>query len=319
MNRLLWCFAAAAVMIAAPAHAADRIRISVTNFNMSFLPSGIAQKKGFFREEGLEAEVIRMNANVAIAALASGDVDYTMVFGSVVRAALRGLPLKVVASFIDGSTHALIARADIKSAKDLKGKIIGVQAYGATDHLAGSMMLKHFGLDAEKDVKTVALGSASARLAALKEGVIDAAVISPPADAEAKKLGFTVLNRAYEVFNFPFVGLGTQAKKISDRPDEVKRTIKALIKANRYLRQNREGAIAVLADWGRTEPALASAAYDSAYRVYNMNGSIPEDGLRAVIDQARHEAKIQREVALGEVSDIALLREAQKELGVKAR
>jgi NitT/TauT family transport system substrate-binding protein len=283
------------------------------------LPSGIAQKKGFFKEEGLEAEVIRMNANVAIAALASGDVDYTMVFGSVVRAALRGLPMKVVASFIDGSTHALIARADIKSAKDLKGKIIGVQAYGATDHLAGSMMLRHFGLDADKDVKTVALGSASARLAALKEGVIDAAVISPPADAEAKKLGFAVLNRAYEVFNFPFVGLGTQAKKISDRPDEVKRTIKALIKANRYLRQNREGAIAVLADWGRTEPGLAASAYDSAYKVYNMDGSIPEDGLRAVVDQARREAKIQREVALGEVSDIALLREAQKELGVKAR
>src|SRR5712691_6360799 len=160
--------------------AADKIRISVTNFNMSFLPSGLAVKRGFFKEEGLEAEVIRMNANIAVAALASGDVDYTMIFGSVVRAAIRGLPVKVVASFIDSSTHALIARPEFKSVKELKGKTLGVQAYGATDHVAAMMMLKHFGLDPDKDVKTVALGSVAARLAALKEGMVDVAVIAPP-------------------------------------------------------------------------------------------------------------------------------------------
>jgi len=89
---------------------------------MSFLPSGLAVKRGFFREEGLEAEVIRMNGNVAITALANGDTDYTMIFGSVVRAAIRGLPMKVVASLIDGSTHALITRSDFKTAWDLKGE-----------------------------------------------------------------------------------------------------------------------------------------------------------------------------------------------------
>ena len=92
--------------------AADRIRISLTNFNMSFLPSALTVKRGFFKEEGIEAEVIRMNANVAITALASGDTDYTMIFGSVVRTAIRGLPVKVVASFIDGSTHALVSRPE---------------------------------------------------------------------------------------------------------------------------------------------------------------------------------------------------------------
>jgi NitT/TauT family transport system substrate-binding protein len=301
------------------AQAADKIRISVTNFNMSFLPSGIAVKKGFFKEEGLEAEVIRMNANVAIAALAGGDCDYTMVFGSVVRAAIRGLPVKVVASFIDSSTHALIARPEVKSVQELKGKTMGVQAYGATDHVAAAMMLKHFGVDPDKEIKTVALGSAAARLAALKEGVVDVAVVAPPADAEAKKLGFSILTRAYEVFNFPFVGLGTQVKKIQEKPDEVKRTIKALIKANRFLRQNRDGAIQVLVEWGRTERDLAAVAYDSAVKVFNMDGNVPENGLRSVIEQAKQDAKIAREIALGEVSDMTLLREAQKELGVKGR
>jgi NitT/TauT family transport system substrate-binding protein len=300
-------------------HAADKIRISVTNFNMSFLPSGLAVRRGFFREEGIEAEIIRMNANVAINALASGDTDYTMIFGSVVRAAIRGLPMKVVASLIDGSTHALITRPEFKSAKDLKGKTLGIQAYGATDQVAAMMMLKHLGVDPEKEIKFVALGPAAGRLAALKEGVVEVAVISPPGDEEGRKMGFNVLARAYELFSFPFVGLGTNTRKIKDRPDEVKRTIKALIKANRFIRQNREGTIQTLAEWGRTTPSLAAAAYDSAFKVYNLDGSIPDEGLLAVIDQAVKESKPARPIGPNDVADLTPLREAQKELGIKAR
>jgi NitT/TauT family transport system substrate-binding protein len=299
--------------------AADKIRISVTNFNMSFLPSGLAVRRGFFREEGIEAEIIRMNANVAINALASGDTDYTMIFGSVVRAAIRGLPMKVVASLIDGSTHALITRPEFKNAKDLKGKTLGIQAYGATDQVAAIMMLKHLGVDPEKEIKFVALGPAAGRLAALKEGVVEVAVISPPGDEEGRKMGFNVLARAYELFSFPFVGLGTNTRKIKERPDEVKRTIKALIKANRFIRQNREGTIQTLAEWGRTTPALAAAAYDSAFKVYNLDGSIPDEGLLAVIEQAVKESKPARPIGPNDVADLTPLREAQKELGIKGR
>jgi NitT/TauT family transport system substrate-binding protein len=260
-----------------------------------------------------------MNANVAIAALASGDIDYTMIFGSVVRAAIRGLPMKVVASFIDGSTHALIARPEFRSVKDLKGKTLGVQSFGATDHVAAAMMLKKFGIDPEREIKVIALGPASGRLAALKEGVVEVAVISPPADAEAKNIGFNILARAYEVFSFPFVGLGTNVKKLKEKPSEVKRTIKALIRANRYIRENRDGTIQILTEWGRTTPELAAAAYDSAWKVYNLDGAIPEEGLSAVIEQAVKEAKLTREVQASEVADTTLLREAQKELGIKLR
>jgi NitT/TauT family transport system substrate-binding protein len=286
---------------------------------MSFLPAGLAVKRGFFKEEGIEAEVIRMNANVAITALASGDTDYTMIFGSVVRAAIRGLQVRVVASLIDGSTHALITRPEFKTAKELKGKTLGIQAYGATDQVAAMMMLKHLGVDPEKDIKFVALGPAAGRLAALKEGVVEVAVISPPADEEGRKMGFHILARAYELFTFPFVGLGTHTRKLKERPDEVKRTIKALIKANRFIRQNREGTIQTLADWGRTTPALAAAAYDSAFKVYNLDGNIPDDGLLTVIDQAVKESKPTRPIVASDVADMTPLREAQKELGIKGR
>ena len=112
---------------------ADKVRISVTNPNMSFLPSGVALKKGFFKDEGLEAEIIRMNVPNIITALVTGDIGYTLIFGSVVRGALRGMPMRALASLLDGSTHALVAKPEYKSGKELKGKIVGIGNFGGTE------------------------------------------------------------------------------------------------------------------------------------------------------------------------------------------
>jgi len=299
--------------------AADKIRIAVANFNVSFMTAGVAAKKGYFRDEGLEPEIIGMRPPVSITALASGDIDYTTVFGSVVRAAVRGLPVRVVASWIDGSTHALIARPEFKSVKDLRGKTMGVGSYGASDDIAGRMMVKHYGVDPEKQMKVVALGPDRARFAALKEGIVDVAVIAPPMDSEGRKAGFNILARAYEIFTFPFVGLGTSTKKLSEKPEEVRRTLKAFIRANRFIRDNREESIQILTAWGRTDRNSAAAAYDAAVKVFNADGTIPESGLRLVLEQARSEANIGREIAVSEVADLTLLREAQKELGTKGK
>lgn len=299
--------------------AADKIRIAVANFNVSFMTAGVAAKKGYFRDEGLEPEIIGMRPPVSITALASGDIDYTTVFGSVVRAAVRGLPVRVVASFIDGSTHALIARPEFKSVKDLRGRTLGVGSYGASDDIAGRMMVKHYGVDPDKQMKVVALGPDRARFAALKEGIVDVAVIAPPMDSEGRRAGFNILARAYEIFTFPFVGLGTSTKKLSEKPDEVRRTLKAFIRANRFIRDNREESIQILTAWGRTDRNSAAAAYDAAVKVFNADGTIPESGLRLVLEQARSEANLSREVAVSEVADLTLLREAQRELGTKGK
>src|SRR4249920_3511318 len=220
MRKTFLAFLASAALVcpgSRQSFAADKIRIAVANFNVSFMTAGVAAKKGYFRDEGLEPEIIGMRPPVSITALASGDIDYTTVFGSVVRAAVRGLPVRVVASWIDGSTHALIARPEFKSVKDLRGKTMGVGSYGASDDIAGRMMIKHYGVDPEKQMKIVALGPDRARFAALKEGIVDVAVIAPPMDSEGRKAGFNILARAYEIFTFPFVGLGTSTKKLSDK------------------------------------------------------------------------------------------------------
>jgi ABC-type nitrate/sulfonate/bicarbonate transport system substrate-binding protein len=307
------------LILSGTVEAADKVRLSISALDVSFLTAGVASKRGFFKDEGLDVEVIRMNANVSIPALSSGDIDYTMVFASVIRGALRGLPMKVVASFMDSSTHMLIARSELKAVKDLKGKTLGVSTFGATADVAARMMIKQSGVDPEREMKIISLGPDRARFAALKEGIVDVIVISPPADSEAKKLGFNVLARAYELFSFPFTGIGSTTKKIREKPDEVKKMIKAGIRANRYVRQNREGAIQVLMEWGKTNREAAANTYDSTWRIFSEDGGMTESGLKLVIDQAKQTMNIDRPVAISDVADLSLVREAQRELGIKGR
>ncbi len=310
---------AALLLFGSDVEALDRIRIAVSNPNMPNLTVSVAQKKGFFKDENIDAEIIRMNPNVAITALASGDIDYCQLFGAVVGGAIAGLPVRIVAGFLDNWPMTLIAQPEYKSLKELKGKTLGVSSYGATPDVGARMMLKQIGLDPEKEIKVLALGSDAARITALKQRVVDLIVISPPADSQMEKQGYRILARAYELFTFPYLGLGTQLRKIKEKPDEIRRAIKATIRANRFIRDNRDEAVQTLVDWGKVERDYAYASYDALRNLFNADGSVPEDGLRLVIDQARRTAKITRDVTPAEVADLTMLREAQLELGIRGR
>jgi len=307
------------IFLGAPAMALDRIRIAVSNPNMPNLTVAMAQKNGLFKDEALEAEIIRMNPNVAITALATGDVDYCQLFGAVVGAAIAGLPVRIVAGFLDNWPMTLIAQPELKALKDLKGKTLGISSFGATPDVAARMMIKQAGIDADKEIKILALGSDAARLMALKQRVVDVVVISPPADTQMEKQGYRILARAYELFSFPYLGLGTHTRKIKDKPDEIRRVIKATIRANRFIRDNRDEAVRALIAWGKVEREFAYASYDALRNLFNADGAVPEDGLKLVIEQARRNAKVIREIMPSEVVDLTFLHEAQAELGIKAR
>lgn len=301
------------------AGAVDRIRIAVSNPNMPNLTAAMAQKKGFFKEENLDAEIIRMNPNVAVTALSTGDIDYCQLFGAVVGGAIAGLPVRVVAGYLDNWPMTLIAQPELKSIKDLKGKTLGISSFGATPDVAARMMIRQSGIDPEKEIKVLALGSDAARLTALKARVVDVVVISPPADTQMEKQGYRILARAYELFSFPYLGLGTHTRKIKERPDEVRRVIKATIRANRLIRDNRDEAVRTLIGWGKVEKEFAYASYDALRNLFNSDGAVPEDGLKLVIEQTKRSNKVTRDVASSEVVDLTFLREAQAELGIKAR
>ena len=297
-------------------YSAERLRIAVSNYNLSSLSMGVAHSKGFFKEEGFDSEVIRMNPNVATTAAVTGDVDFSALIGSLIGAAIKGAPLKLVACSQDRTPIVFVAKPGIKSVKELRGKTIGIPSFGSTPDVVGRMVLKHFGVDPEKEIKAIGLPTDAARLAALKEGIVDAIVVAPPIDYEGRKLGFNVLVRAGDIFTFPYNGLGTNMRKIKERPDQVKRAIRALIKANNYIRKNRDGTIGVLVNWAKTKPELAAASYDSSWEFFSHDANIPEDGLRVVIDGFRNSLGITRSIPTSEIVEDTFLREAQRELGV---
>ena len=88
---------------------ADRLRIAVSNYNLSSLSMGVAHARGFFKEEGFDAEVIRMNPNVATTAAVTGDVDFSALIGSLIGAAIKGAPLKLVACSQDRTPIVFVA------------------------------------------------------------------------------------------------------------------------------------------------------------------------------------------------------------------
>ena len=296
--------------------ATEKIRIS-TPADAAHFTMHLAQRRGFLKEEGFDAEVIVISGPVANVALSNGDTDYFSGFGSALRSILQGLPLRFVACYRPTPHFMLQSRPEYKSVRDLKGKTIGITAYGSGTELVGRLMIKHFGLDPDKDVKFIPGGSSEGRLIRMQQGLLDATVATVPTDYLGRKMGFPVIVRSEDLFTYPFSGLTAHVKKIKEKPDEVKRVIRAGIKANRYMRANRDGTIPVLMSTYRIDKEVASAAYDSFIKGFNNDGSMPEDGFRRLLDDTKRLMKIDREVALSEVADLSILREAQRELGIK--
>ena len=308
-------FATLLIFCRAP-FAADRIKIGVANYNLSNLSVGVAEKKGFFKEEGIESEIIAMRTNVVIAALMSGDLDYSTLIGSIVGAAVRGSPLKLIAVSVDRPPLYFVTHPRIKSVSQLKGTTIGIGSYGTNVELVARRVVKHFGIDPEKEIRILAVGSSAARLAALQQGIVDVVVVAPPDELKGKKLGFNVLVKTEEIVRFPYNGLGTSARKLEQKPDEVKRVLKAIIRANRFIRGNRDGSVQVLVDWAKTTREDAVAAYDSSYKSFSEDGGISEDDIRTLVENMLKDSKASRPILPSDVADLTPLRQAQKELGI---
>jgi ABC-type nitrate/sulfonate/bicarbonate transport system substrate-binding protein len=311
-------FLAGSVFVNAAA-SANNVKISISNVEGSFLFGAVAERKGFFTQEDLNVELIRIGGNIMVPALANGDIDYTLMFGSVVRATLSGFPFKVVASFVDAPTGALVGKAGL-TPQNLKGKTIAVSSFGAGAHVTAVLTVQHLNLN-PNEVKFVAAGGDSNRLATLQNGLVDAALLNPAAAARAEKLGFRVIAKSYDLFTFPYAGLGTTSRKLAEKPTEVKRVLKALIRGSRFMkeRENREETIQVLSQWARIDRQSAADYYDATWKSSSADGTIPEKGMRLVIEDAKSAMKIDRDVAPAEVADSTLLREAQKEMKLKVK
>jgi len=152
--------------------AQERVKIAVSSRSIAFIDLYIAQDRGFFREEGLTAELIQVSANAATAALVSGEVDALGAVGLAARASQSGLPIKVLAVTGNRALFWLASRPEFKSIPALKGANLGITSRNGSQHLVANRLLSNGGLDPAKNVATVVIGGAPALLQALIAGSI---------------------------------------------------------------------------------------------------------------------------------------------------
>jgi len=229
----------AALCLAPCAGAQEKVRVTYANNSLTFLTAFIAKDRGFFARNGLNAELIQARPAVNIAALLSGDVDYVEVFGSAIRSAAKGAPIRAFSNSIKAPFFSLIAQPSIKSIKDLKGRVIGVTSIGGTNQISGRLLFQHFGVDPDKELKFLAIGEEKFLVEAFKAKRVDAILVAPPFSIMMKREGYSVLANAADVVAFPLAGLSTTVDKIRQNRSQVKRVLKSEIEALKYLRDGR--------------------------------------------------------------------------------
>ena len=298
---------------------AKTIYIGMSNPDMSFLSGGVAQFQGYFKDEGLDVEVLQMNANVSVAALAARNIDYNLILQSVVTANLRGLPLKVAGILIERPNHAVVVHPSIQKFADLKGKKIAISSFGSLVDILARLTAAHFKLDPKSDVQYVAAGSSSARLTQLQTGVVQAAFLTPPGNLRAEAAGFKTLLNVRDLFAFPVNGIGLHEQKLKNDRDEVKKVTRALLRANRFILDNPKGAIKILADWGRSKLEVAEEAYQYNAKNYSRNLLVSRATLENVIESTRWNVETKRNVSVDDVFDFSVVREILKEMGETAK
>lgn len=292
----------------------EPIRISYAGNTLSFLAMFVAKDRGLYAKFGLDAELVQVRPAVAIAALLSGDVDYAEVLGSAIRSASKGAPIRAISITIRAPFFSLAAKPNFKSVRDLRGRSLGVTAIGGTNYLAARLMLQHFGVDPDREMKLISIGEQRLLYEALKIGRVDAVLTAPPFSVFLKREGFSLLAHSADILSIPFVGLSTPEQKIRRNRTQVKSVLKAEIEALRYLRSNPEGTVGVIRKRFGMNEELARESYALVVNAFSRDGKIQPEGVENLLEIEKKDGSIPKTVTLAQVADLTLSEEALGEL-----
>jgi ABC-type nitrate/sulfonate/bicarbonate transport system substrate-binding protein len=302
-----------ALAAAAKSVGGEKVIVGLPTTSMSMLPIFFAQDKGLFREEGLEPQLVFVGGRLQVPALAAGEVDFSASAETVLRAAVQGLPLKVVVYMNSRMAVSLIAAPDIKTIAGLKGRSIAVTSIGGSLDYAAREILAKNGLNPERDARFVGIGQ-SEQMLALTAGSIQAAMLTPPYDSMMEKKGFRRLVFVGDVLDYPQGGLATTDKKIQENPAQVKRVVRTMVRSLIRIRQNRDELIPYIANRWKMDTEFAASSYDTMLKAYSPNGSTSTQSIQSVIDSIKG-----RNLAIGisHVVNFVQLEEVQREMKIK--
>jgi NitT/TauT family transport system substrate-binding protein len=299
--------------------AQERITLGLTTRNgTTSLPFVIAEEKGFFKSEGLNALVVIMQNAVVVNGVVARNVDYGGTFSNFIGAALSGLPVRIVMAAMDGSDHYLVTGPKIKRVEDLKGKKFGISSFGGTPHSEAIMILRKHGMNPDKDVTFLQIGGSSSRYAALESGAIDAVMLVPPFNNFATKRGFNQLLSFNEIMNIPLGGLAVHNQRIKEKPDEIVKMIKAVLRATEYIRTRKNEILPFLeSTWGIKEADIRESIYREMVDLYSRDGVSSDETMKNVVQLVRETRKSRDDKTLADIFDWSFAKKAQAELKLR--
>ena len=236
----------------------QKIRISLSSRSNTNTSYYVAQARGFFKDEGLEVEFIQINPRLGALAVLNGDVTFTTSFVSTFRGVVQGLPMKTVFILLKKGTYYLMVRPEvIKDVQELKGKKLGVTAINGGDHIIGRELLRMKGID-PNTVQAIAVGDPSLRFQAVMTGIVQAVSVPPPYDVQLQDHGLKAVSGPPEI-GVPSSGLFVADRLIKENPLVLRKTIRAALRANRFIEANREETIRIMAQYVPQKLDLAGA------------------------------------------------------------
>jgi len=285
----------------------QKVRISISSRSNTSVPYYVAVSKGFFREEGMDVEIIQANPRLGVMALINGDVPFTGTFVSTVRGILSGFPLKIILVSLKKGVYYLIAHPSIQDIQDLKGKKLGVSSIRGSDHLVAEELLKSKGFNPAQ-LQPVVLGDTSVRLQSVITGAVEVTTLSPPHDLMAQRSGAKVLAGPPEI-GMPASGMITSDRVIKENPQFVRRGVRAMLRANRMIEENRQETIRILVHWVKQTPEIAARSYDAELKTIQRDGIMSDADMENFLDRLSDKKR-----PLDEVRDFSFARQVWKEL-----
>ena len=309
VHRLLVSFAVLLIIPIGLASAAERVSIATPSRGLFEFPVVVAMRKGFYKDEGIDVDKVQMQPALGVKALISGDVDYLLAWGSALRTAVSGVPIKNVVGIAGRPLHVLVARLGIQNPKELRNKVIGVDSVAGTVDYLSRVAVRHFGMEPDKDVKIIVTGESPTRLAALRSGAIDATPIDVAFAVKAEDEGFRRMVYLGDLIELPLSGMAVTDHKLQTQRDQVRRMVRATVRGTRSFKQNRSETVQMLADYLRITPAQAAKAYDTSLNSFSDDGMISDKGVLLDVQLTKERLKMTKDVPLSQLVDWSLVRE----------
>ena len=229
--------------------AQDKMRIGLSSVSGLHAAVWVAEEKGLFRKQGIDAEVIvtGQGGTAGIGALLANDIEIVNASGDVlVASALRGGDTVMIASVINKGLQRLMTKPEIKTPADLKNKRIGVTRIGAVSHSVLLMMLQRWKMN-PNDVQVLQLGSSPNMLASLDKGGVDGAVMTIPSMFVAEDRGYRVLlDMADTDIYYLHTMVATTRHHIKSNRNKVMRFLRGYVEGIAFVKQNKKESLNVL-------------------------------------------------------------------------